>query len=157
MKLLATLCFFGVMLTPGYAREDELVNTQLLVKNKVNTSPAVDKLKRDADKYTSGKTKFSIAVSECEWTRKDGSQPKEITRADGIHYSLMDLSLLMALGYLGDLVGVDVWNQKSSVETTIEDAVKFLSYISGSESWPKSADQPKDFTHTLQNRRGKVR
>ncbi|KAJ1657626.1 hypothetical protein IWQ61_002991 [Dispira simplex] len=78
-----------------------------------------DQAKMANKSFMSGAFKKQIA--------KDGSQPKDITLADGIHYSLMNLSLLMALGYLGDLVGVDVWNQKSLAGTTIEDAVKFLS------------------------------
>ncbi|KAJ1958646.1 hypothetical protein IWQ62_004866, partial [Dispira parvispora] len=102
-----------------------------------------DQAKKAIESFMSGAFQKQIA--------KDGSQPKEINRADGIHYSLMNLSLLATLGYLGDLVGFDVWNQKTSAGATIADAVKYLSkYATGAESWPKSTDQPKGFTHMLQ-------
>jgi hypothetical protein len=56
----------------------------------------------------------------------DGSQPLEMKRADGFHYSFYNLQALAELATLGSHVGVDLWNGNKDGKKGIRGAVVFL-------------------------------
>lgn len=56
----------------------------------------------------------------------DGSQPLEIARADGFHYSLFNVMAFVQAAILAEKYNVDLWNYSGKNSGSIIDAVKYL-------------------------------
>jgi hypothetical protein len=56
----------------------------------------------------------------------DGSMPQEIKRTRPLHYSLYNLNALTDLAFLGQKVGVDLWNYQTKDGSSIKKAVQYI-------------------------------
>jgi len=66
----------------------------------------------------------------------DGREPLELARTNAFSYSIGNLDGLMQLAWLGQQVGVDLWNFKTSDGRCIRAALDFLlPYALGSKPW----------------------
>jgi hypothetical protein len=70
---------------------------------------------------------------------EDGSQPIELKRSRGFHYSLYNLSFLFRIALLGERLGYDLWNYNSDRNNSLKGALGFmLPYIYDDLKWPYS-------------------
>ena len=75
----------------------------------------------------------------------DGSQPEELKRTKGFHYSLVNLQALFELADLAKVVGIDFGHYKLSNGATLETALDFLMpYANGQKQWPYQEIHPYD-------------
>jgi hypothetical protein len=66
----------------------------------------------------------------------DGRQPRELERTRSWHYSEFNLAAFMDLATLGERVGVDLWNYRTTDGSSIRQAVDFLvPYAAGERKW----------------------
>ena len=66
----------------------------------------------------------------------DGRQPLELARTNAFSYSIGNLDGLMQLGWLGQQVGVDLWNFQTPDGKCIRAALDFLlPYALGTKQW----------------------
>jgi hypothetical protein len=66
----------------------------------------------------------------------DGRQPLELARTNAFSYSVGNLDGLMQLAWLGQHVGVDLWNFRTADGRCIRAAIDFLlPYAEGKEQW----------------------
>jgi hypothetical protein len=66
----------------------------------------------------------------------DGSEPLELVRTNAFSYSIGNLDGLMQLAWLGQQVGVDLWNYRTSDGRCIRAALDFLlPYAVGKTPW----------------------
>ena len=67
----------------------------------------------------------------------DGFQPEEGARTQSLHYHRYNLLALLDLAMLGDRVGLDLWDYKTSDGKSLRLALDFLvPYVTGDEKWP---------------------
>jgi hypothetical protein len=67
----------------------------------------------------------------------DGSQPEEINRTRGLHYSVFNMSAMAVLARIGEQVDVDLWNYESPDGRSLRRALDFaMPYLSGEKEWP---------------------
>jgi hypothetical protein len=67
----------------------------------------------------------------------DGRQPEELDRTKGLHYSVFNLSALAVLARIGEQVGIDLWNFKTSDGRSIRRGLDFvMPYLAGEKKWP---------------------
>jgi hypothetical protein len=67
----------------------------------------------------------------------DGSQPEEIARTRGLHYSVFNLSAMAVLARIGEQVGVDLWNYESPDGGSLRRALEYVfPYVAGEKEWP---------------------
>jgi hypothetical protein len=67
----------------------------------------------------------------------DGSQPKEIARADGLHYSAFNLEPQLMIAWLAAPLGVDLWNYTAPAGGSLKKALAFLlPYNLAPQTWP---------------------
>jgi hypothetical protein len=66
----------------------------------------------------------------------DGRQPLELARTNAFSYSIGNLDGLMQLAWLGDQVGVDLWDFRAPDGRSIRSALDFLlPYATGVKKW----------------------
>lgn len=69
--------------------------------------------------------------------RPDGTQPRELERTRAWDYSIFNLTALMHLAYLGERVGVDLWNHRSRDGSSLREALDYLiPFATGEEPFP---------------------
>ncbi|HEU4387167.1 MAG TPA: alginate lyase family protein [Blastocatellia bacterium] len=67
----------------------------------------------------------------------DGREPLELARTRSWSYSVGNLDGLVRLAILGERLGVDLWNYRSSDGRSIRAALEFLApYALGEQKWP---------------------
>jgi hypothetical protein len=67
----------------------------------------------------------------------DGFQPEEGVRTQSFHYHRFNLLALFDLAMLGDRVGLDLWNYKTSDGKSLRLGLDFLApYALGEKEWP---------------------
>jgi hypothetical protein len=75
----------------------------------------------------------------------DGRLPRELERTRSWHYSQFNIVAFMDLATLGERVGVDLWNYRTSDGRSIRQGVDYLvPYATGGRKWP--FDQITPFT-----------
>lgn len=85
----------------------------------------------------------------------DGHQPRELARTKALHYSMMNLSMMLEIAELAKKMGINLYDYKTKDGRSIRKALDFLyPYISGKEKWPyqqivKSAPDYDDIFYTL--------
>jgi hypothetical protein len=69
----------------------------------------------------------------------DGRQPLELVRTKAWSYSIGNLSGLMLLARLGDVVGVDLWHYETADGRSLRKALDYLApFALGDQKWPHS-------------------
>jgi hypothetical protein len=69
--------------------------------------------------------------------RPDGRQPRELERTRAWDYSIFNLTALMHLAYLGERVGVDLWNHRAADGSSLRAALEYLiPFATGEERFP---------------------
>jgi hypothetical protein len=67
----------------------------------------------------------------------DGRMPREIARTKGLHYSSMNLALMLHIAELAASQGVDLYSFETADGRSMKNAFQFLKpYFSAPESWP---------------------
>jgi hypothetical protein len=67
----------------------------------------------------------------------DGKQPREIARTRSWDYSIFDLTAFLHLAWLGDRVGVDLWNYETPDGRSLRKGVDYLiPFATGEKRWP---------------------
>jgi hypothetical protein len=67
----------------------------------------------------------------------DGSQPEELRRTKGLHYSVFNLSAMSVLARIGEPFGVDLWNYKTDDGRSLRRGLDFvMPYLTGEKKWP---------------------
>ena len=109
-----------------------------------------------------GKTKLAKGILETAKQKRialqiepDGRQPLELARTKAWGYSVGNLDGLMQLAALGEGVGVDLWNYKTSDERSIRRALEFLYPFSVGKKWTtyqQLGDWPPEMLYPLMRR-----
>src|SRR5262249_37422027 len=64
--------------------------------------------------------------------KADGSQPRELARADSWHYSIFNLTAMMSMAELSERVGVNLWKYQAADGQSIRTALDYLTpYLDG--------------------------
>lgn len=67
----------------------------------------------------------------------DGGMPREIARTKGLHYSSMNLSLMLHIAELASSQGVDLYDFETPDGRSLKKAFQFLKpYFAAPETWP---------------------
>jgi hypothetical protein len=67
----------------------------------------------------------------------DGSQPEELRRTKGLHYSVFNMSALAALARIGEQLDIDLWQYESADGRTLRRGLDFvMPYLTGEKEWP---------------------
>ncbi len=90
-----------------------------------------------------------------EQIRPDGSQPRELARADSFGYSRFNLQALFTLAVLGEHTGADLWRYQSAYGAGLRCGLEFLlPYVEQPEQpWPYEAGKKEKRTLDGQLRR----
>jgi hypothetical protein len=71
----------------------------------------------------------------------DGSQPRELGRANSWGYSVFNVAAMMSMAELAERVGVDLWKYRSADGRSLRKALDYLSpYLDGGRKWPHGRD-----------------
>jgi hypothetical protein len=72
----------------------------------------------------------------------DGSQPRELGRANSWGYSVFNVAAMMSMAELAERVGVDVWKYRSADGRSLRKALDYLTpYLDGDRKWPHVRDK----------------
>jgi hypothetical protein len=67
----------------------------------------------------------------------DGSQPEEIGRTKGLHYSAFNLSAMSVLARVGEQLTIDLWSYETADGRSIRRGLNFvMPYLLGEKEWP---------------------
>jgi len=68
--------------------------------------------------------------------KEDGKQPEELARTNAMSYTLFNLKAFFSLAFLGDRIGVDLWNYKNNEGGSIRIALDyFLPFVLDPSKW----------------------
>ena len=71
----------------------------------------------------------------------DGSQPRELGRANSWGYSAFNLTAMMVMADLAERVGVDLWKYRTADGRSIRTALDYLAaFLDGKRAWPHGRD-----------------
>jgi hypothetical protein len=72
----------------------------------------------------------------------DGSQPRELGRANSWGYSVFNVAAMMSMAELAERVGVDVWKYRSPDGRSLRQALDYLTpYLGAVRKWPHVRDK----------------
>jgi hypothetical protein len=72
----------------------------------------------------------------------DGSQPRELTRANSWGYSVFNVTAMMGMAELAERVGVDLWTFRTADGRSIRAALDYLTpYLDAKRTWPHVRDK----------------
>ena len=75
----------------------------------------------------------------------DGSMPREIARTKGLHYSSMNLGLMLHIAELAASQGVDLYSFETEDGRSMKKAFQYLKpFFSAPESWPHQQIEESD-------------
>jgi hypothetical protein len=91
-----------------------------------------------------GEREFARQVVERAKTKRigsciepDGSQPEELRRTKGLHYSVFNLSAMSVLARIGEPLGIDLWNYETGDGRSLRRGLDFvMPYLIGEKKWP---------------------
>ncbi len=67
----------------------------------------------------------------------DGRQPRELERTRAWDYSIFNLTALMHLAFIGERVGVDLWDHRGADGSSLRNALEYLiPFATGEEHFP---------------------
>lgn len=73
----------------------------------------------------------------------DGRQPRELERTRSWDYSIFNLRAFFQLATIGDRVGVDLWNHRTTDGRSLKGALDYLvPFAAGNRAWPHSQITP---------------
>ncbi|WP_052260670.1 alginate lyase family protein [Photobacterium gaetbulicola] len=81
-----------------------------------------------------------MAVAQTKWRIREqldskGTQPEELARTRGYHYSYFNLDAMAYLAQLGDKLGVDIWNHEYRGRS-MKSAIDYVAQYQRIEDWP---------------------
>lgn len=66
----------------------------------------------------------------------DGSQPRELARTQSWHYAIFNLEAMFNAATIGDRLGIDLWNYRSTDQPSIRKALDWLApFAAGERTW----------------------
>jgi hypothetical protein len=72
----------------------------------------------------------------------DGSQPRELGRANSWGYSIFNVTAMMCMAELAERAGVDLWKFQTADGRSIQTALDYLiSHLDGKRPWPHLRDK----------------
>jgi hypothetical protein len=72
----------------------------------------------------------------------DGSQPRELARANSWGYSVFNVTAMMSMAELAERVGVDLWRFRTKDGRSIRAALDYLTlFLDGQRPWPHARDR----------------
>ncbi|MGF1701622.1 alginate lyase family protein [Photobacterium makurazakiensis] len=81
-----------------------------------------------------------VAVANTKWRIREqldskGTQPEELARTRGYHYSYFNLDAMAYLAQLGDKMGVDIWNHDYRGRN-MKSGIDYVAQFQKAEEWP---------------------
>src|SRR5262249_47524067 len=93
-----------------------------------------DDAKRVAERF--GERRIAAQV------QADGSQPRELARADSWHYSIFNLTAMISMAELSERVRVNLWKYQAADGQSIRTALDYLTpYLHGNGKGPRGTSE----------------
>jgi hypothetical protein len=88
-----------------------------------------DDARRVAEQF--GERRIAVQV------RPDGSQPRELARANSWGYSVFNVAAMMTMAEMSERVGVELWRFQTADGRSLRAALDYLTpYLDGKRKWP---------------------
>ncbi len=75
----------------------------------------------------------------------DGSQPEELRREDGLHYSYFNLQAQLRLAVMARALGVELWNYTAPNGASLKKGLEYVRpYNAAPATWPHKEKEAKE-------------